>query len=706
MSIEKKLIFLFAGRLNRGPTREMSTGDGDQTRGDEAMDTDQGLDGVAGLFGRESEANEGPPVAERLKAYLAKKKEEEDKIRAVLKDELRCDWLAYESINKKNKEELVAKKCTEGLEPELPGLGSFIHPPDGRLLTTGMKTEVGNKSVVTTSFDPDTLRCYGCVGHEEKKAWRPRGVQEGQREVFLITDQAYPPALPVNGQGQCIKIVRRENGSLHQLAAELMDLARGKIIERGSLILMFSGSHLARAGTVGYIEDLVAAAASIKAVLGGALKVAPAPPLFLGGCDKDDIIRSCAEVYRWAEDVFGEEDGFMKESVARGYKLLEDATEDRQGDYRRRMRLPASLSPADGKKCWEMGGFNLKKRLTPASPEKEAEVVLALLNEVRSKMAIDLDPTPSFDRKVNTGQTTSARQKKLYLVVGGIDAERLTEALRRKGEIADAVIIEGWKVTPELVEIMVEKIQLAIARRKPDCIIVQCMDDSVYFSMSEDGSILPAKKGDDGKVHIEGRMVLCKGDVQEMMLRRMDPLWVATKGINTIVIIPMVRYITGGCCEDSSHVRNRTEPDFLTKLKKDLEEFRLSLKRQLNGSGRSHCQVMDPTVDLVQLEARHTWGEDPAHPTGLGFDKMVMGVKAMDLRIDERVRAAEAKAAAKRPRLEATGGQPTMRGRGDNRGRGSRRPSEESQGWSRSRRGERHEGPQFGAYDIRRGGRF
>jgi hypothetical protein len=132
---------------------------------------------------------------------------------------------------------------------------------------------------------------------------------------------------------------------------------------------------------------------------------------------------------------------------------------------------------------------------------------------------------------------------------------------------------------------MVEKMQMAMARRKPDCIVVQCMDDSVYFSMSEDGSILPAKKGKDEKEHIEGRMVLCKGDVQEMMLRHLDPIWAATKGINTIVMIPMVRFITAGCCDESNHVRNRTEPDFLTKQRKDLEEFRINLKRHLHSDG-------------------------------------------------------------------------------------------------------------------------
>jgi hypothetical protein len=123
--------------------------------------------------------------------------------------------------------------------------------------------------------------------------------------VILITDQCYPPVLPVQGTGQCMHIIRRENGSLHQLAAELMDLSRGMVVERGSLILMFSGSHMARAGTVGYIEDLLAATASIKSVMGQELRVAPLPPMFLGGCNSPEVLRIAAEVSAWAQDVQG-----------------------------------------------------------------------------------------------------------------------------------------------------------------------------------------------------------------------------------------------------------------------------------------------------------------------------------------------------------------------------------------------------------------
>jgi hypothetical protein len=131
-------------------------------------------------------------------------------------------------------------------------------------VVTGMRIYRGNRSVVTTSFDERTLRCRGCSGREDKAPWRANRGQEGHRQVFLLTDQCYPPVLPAHGGAICVRIIRREYGSLNQLAAELMDLARGKTIEKESLVLLFSGTHLAKVGTTAYVEDLVAAVAAIK----------------------------------------------------------------------------------------------------------------------------------------------------------------------------------------------------------------------------------------------------------------------------------------------------------------------------------------------------------------------------------------------------------------------------------------------------------
>jgi hypothetical protein len=133
----------------------------------------------------------------------------------------------------------------------------------------------------------------------------------------------------------------------------------------------------------------------------------------------------------------------------------------------------------------------------------------------------------------------------------------------------------------------------------------------------------------------------------------MEPLWEATKGFDTMVVLPMLRYVNKGCCDDAQHVTNRTEPGFVTKIAQDLREVTLGLKKYLAGTGRSQCQVMDPNVDLCQVEAKLIWGEDPIDPQHLGYDKTAMGLKLVEGKLEQRLQTEAAKG-PKRPRLEAT----------------------------------------------------
>jgi hypothetical protein len=141
-----------------------------------AMECDDPLQGMRHLFeqGREAEQS-GPSIEERCRAYIEKKRKEEEKARDRLKDIIRCDWLEYETIKNKNQEEMkAARVANSATAAKMTSIGSFVDPIDGRLAITGLTIFRGNKSVVTTSFDPRTLSCRGCSGHLDKKIWRER----------------------------------------------------------------------------------------------------------------------------------------------------------------------------------------------------------------------------------------------------------------------------------------------------------------------------------------------------------------------------------------------------------------------------------------------------------------------------------------------------------------------------------------------------
>jgi hypothetical protein len=178
-----------------------------------------------------------------------------------------------------------------------------------------VRTSIEANTSVTTSFNINTLECHACEGHEELKPWRKKGSGNGEQhgEVFILADQSWPPVLPTKNAARCLKIIKREHGSIHELATEFLQLARGMDSQ-------------------------------IKFALGGHVQVVPLPPLFLGGCKCPMTIRTVAEVARWASNTYGAEGLFLSNSFE---KALEEIVvypgNGGQEDYKRLVRLPQCI---------------------------------------------------------------------------------------------------------------------------------------------------------------------------------------------------------------------------------------------------------------------------------------------------------------------------------------------------------------------------
>ena len=97
--------------------------------------------------------------------------------------------------------------------------------------------------------------------------------------------------MPSNSAHGCIRIIRLEFGSIHELVSTLLELLEGRKLGSGSIILLFSATHLSHVGIAGYIEDMVAARKRISAALGGDIYVSTAPPLLMCGMEWEETIR-------------------------------------------------------------------------------------------------------------------------------------------------------------------------------------------------------------------------------------------------------------------------------------------------------------------------------------------------------------------------------------------------------------------------------
>ena len=210
----------------------------------------------------------------------------------------------------------------------------------------------------------------------------PHGLAPGQsgREVILLSDQSYPPILPSNSEQSCIRIIRLEFSNIHDLVTILLDLLRERILASGSIILIFSASHLSNVGLAAYVEDLVAANRRILGALGGGVYFSAAPPMLMGGTGNGDLIVSISALTAWISTAVGEDTSFIVSSKVAMDTLLENGGGGGQYSSCTRVRLPTSLSSHDNKKIWAVGGDSSVPNTTdPVNTEQEEKIISALL---------------------------------------------------------------------------------------------------------------------------------------------------------------------------------------------------------------------------------------------------------------------------------------------------------------------------------------
>jgi hypothetical protein len=146
--------------------------------------------------------------------------------------------------------------------------------------------------------------------------------------------------------------------------------------------------------------------------------------------------------------------------------------------------------------------------------------------------------------------------------------------------------------------------------------------------------MLPATKDVSGHYHIHGDLVVASRETQIKLAKLMEPLWAATKGVKTVIVGPVDRYVTEGCCGDPDHMPNRKSDNFIDKMRCDVLAAKNLLKEQLCEGGHHHCRVIDMAMDMAGKKPAEIWGTDPTMPNDAIFDGLVAAMPGVEVRID------------------------------------------------------------------------
>ena len=442
-------------------------------------------------------------------------------------------------------------------------------------------------------------------------------VEGGDVKSFILSDQNFPPTLPCTA-GECAKIIRIEDASLSELLQCWLDITKGREIPPGSVVVIFSASHLLMEGLNGYISDLVKELRRFDSIFEGGLFAIPGLPVFLDGCSSPELIRDLWDMMCWLKHI-GNLDlkrgwcALMESFIGKG-----GGGKEFQGNRRIKVRLPDDLRSYPSRSWVSAGGATLFNEVPPVSTALEERIISGLLTDLNNKYDLGLDTKPNLTRASAESETTKPR----ILVIGGSHAGRTGDEFEERGYEVLRVCSPGWRPTRAAVQEILPKIENAkTMMREDDIVLLHCLDNVSYFARTEEGGDMPIRRGDDGDFHVEGDLILASKDRQLILFNTIEPILQLLAIFKLLLVTPMPRFLYEGCCPLESHASNRFEDGFEVKLRVGLREFRINIKNFAFMRNLRNIKVLDPSPVLQHTDedGEDIWGMDPVHPLLHGY---------------------------------------------------------------------------------------
>jgi hypothetical protein len=163
--------------------------------------------------------------------------------------------------------------------------------------------------------------------------------------------------------------------------------------------------------------------------------------------------------------------------------------------------------------------------------------------------------------------------------IGGSNLGRIGKAAAKKnGHMIVGLTVKGW--IPKSVKID----RLCETLKKLNLTEIDSMSNTAYLGTDEDGLPIPAEKSEeDGRYHLSGDLQLPPPpSAFKSTMKLVEKIISNTGGAKILLVVPLPRYVLVACCDDTSHVSNRQDPDFFREISGS-EKVSLTPPQQANG---------------------------------------------------------------------------------------------------------------------------
>jgi len=150
---------------------------------------------------------------------------------------------------------------------------------------------------------------------------------------------------------------------------------------------------------------------------------------------------------------------------------------------------------------------------------------------------------------------------------------------------------KGWTVSEESVDALLE--QLQIMASKDDILVLQCLDSRCFLETDSNGNVHLPKRGEDGKVHVNGRIIVAKDLLLEILLDQLDPVFRSRMDSLIILVCPLTRFLLA-CCDAHAKGDAGEREGEGKRLLKELGTLRREIKSRLLKKGYANVRMVEP----------------------------------------------------------------------------------------------------------------
>jgi hypothetical protein len=513
------------------------------------------------------------------------------------------------------------------------------------------------------------------------------------------------------------------------LVDAFLEITKGFLIPSGSVLVIFSASHLAWSGAAAYSKEWTVARQKIIRVLGGGVEVLHGFPLLQIGTADLSFLRSLIDLQLWHDQMgvskgrdicvtrdnvyshyFPKTEPVAKSEPGAGTPLAPEGpgTPLAPGCDPIILKMPVDLTTNEEGMFLSPGYKLLPSSLEPLAAEDELALLLDLVKELNEKFVLDLDDDIELMDKLLCDPQEEEEILRRFVVVGNSHASRLVCAMEDAGLDARLISASGWAEDPDICDNIVQMIKEEVELHGKDVILVYFLyDNEVYVVDHEDGEqTAPVKIPGSSKYHINGKLGVVDREKFKAIFNVSVPLLRAGGECPKILMSPLLRYMTSPCCKLQGHLTNYGGPEYALLLGEAVENLRQWIKDFTFGKKIRNFKVVcsntavgvdEENEEEMRKKTKALWTSDPVHLSPAGYEKLATAVcKALESGLtrpvtnqQKRTGQVENVPQSKRARWveddEVTVSR--ERGGGKGRGRGNFRGWRPRRGWFRGQRG-------------------